>query len=84
MAYRIPNSQFYMNKTGKHLTAKEFNTLIDEPNSVIIDMRNHYESEVWHFKNAINPDIDRSQDLLKEIILQYQLEIKAISVLILI
>ena len=28
-------------------------------------MRNHYESEVGRFENAIIPDVDKSEDLLK-------------------
>ena len=64
VAYRIPNSQFNMNKTGKHLNAEEFNTMIDKPNTVIIDMRNHYENEVGKFENAILPDVDTAHELL--------------------
>ena len=28
----------------------------DRPDVIIVDMRNHYESEVGHFENAITPD----------------------------
>jgi UPF0176 protein len=31
---------------------------------VVIDMRNHYESEVGHFENAILPDVDTFRDSL--------------------
>ena len=62
VAYRIPNSQFNMNETGKHLNAEEFNTMIDEPNTVIIDMRNHYENEVGKFEKAILPDVDTAHE----------------------
>jgi len=43
---------------GKHLSAKEFNDALALPETVIVDMRNHYESEVGHFENAICPDAD--------------------------
>lgn len=43
--------------TGKHLSAKEFNEAI-ENGAIVVDMRNHYESEVGHFKGAILPDAD--------------------------
>ena len=66
VAYKISANQYDMNKVGKHLNYKEFNKAIDE-GAIIIDMRNYYEGEIGKFKNAIIPNIDRSQDLLPEI-----------------
>jgi len=43
---------------GKHLSAKDFNELTAQPNTILVDMRNHYESEVGHFENAIIPNVD--------------------------
>jgi UPF0176 protein len=43
--------------TGNHLSAKEFNEALEQ-GAIVIDMRNHYESEVGHFKGAITPDAD--------------------------
>lgn len=58
--------------TGKLLNAEEFNQLTDDPNTILVDMRNHYESEVGHFEGAICPDVDTfreelqiAEDLLK-------------------
>lgn len=42
---------------GIHLKAKDFNDLLDDPDTIVIDMRNHYESEVGHFEGAITPDV---------------------------
>lgn len=53
-----------LSKTGNHLNAFEFNDALNDPDSVLIDMRNYYESEVGHFKNAICPDADTFKDLL--------------------
>jgi UPF0176 protein len=39
---------------------------MDDSNSIIVDMRNHYESEVGKFENAICPDVDTSKELLSE------------------
>ena len=39
-------------------SAEAFNAITDDPNTILIDMRNHYESEVGHFENAILPDAD--------------------------
>jgi UPF0176 protein len=69
----LDDSAFDVTDSGTHLNAKEFNKLADDPNSIIIDMRNHYESEVGHFKNAICPDVDTfreelqvAEDLMKD------------------
>ena len=59
----MPNNEYDMNQTGKHLDYVEFNKAIDE-DAIIIDMRNFYESEVGKFKNALIPDVDTSQELL--------------------
>src|SRR5690606_12452547 len=41
--------------------------LTDDPDTILIDFRNHYESEVGHFKGAITPDVDTFRDSLPEI-----------------
>ena len=41
--------------TGKHINNKEWNELISDPNTLIIDTRNQYEYSIGTFKNAINP-----------------------------
>ena len=46
VAYKIPKNQYNMDKTGQHLNAKDFNHLINQKETVVVDMRNHYESEV--------------------------------------
>ena len=38
--------------------------MIDDPNTVLIDMRNHYETEIGHFKNAVTPDVDTFRESL--------------------
>ena len=40
---------------GKHVNAKEWNELIDQ-GEIVVDMRNHYESEVGHFDGALLPE----------------------------
>ena len=64
VAYGVDKDTYDMNHTGQHLSAKEFNQSIKEQNSVVVDMRNYYESEIGKFENAITPDIHRSQELL--------------------
>ncbi|MFM8489529.1 MAG: rhodanese-related sulfurtransferase, partial [Bacteroidota bacterium] len=52
----IDDPQFDPSKTGVHLNADAWNKLAEDPDTVIVDMRNHYESEVGRFENAIVPD----------------------------
>lgn len=49
---------------GTHLKAKDFNNMMDDPDTIVIDMRNHYESEIGHFTGAITPDVDTFRDSL--------------------
>ena len=66
---------FDVTKKGKHLSAEEFNRLTDDPDTIVVDMRNHYESEVGHFENAILPDADTFRDALpivKETLIPYR------------
>ena len=61
----LNDESFDVTNSGVHVNAKEFNQLADDENTVIVDMRNHYESEVGHFKNAICPDADTFREELK-------------------
>ena len=60
----LNDDSFDVTKKGIHLNAKEFNKLMKEKNTIVLDMRNHYESEIGHFKNAICPDVDTFRDSL--------------------
>jgi UPF0176 protein len=60
----ISDESFDPSNSGAHLTAKEFNVLTDDPETVVVDMRNHYESEIGHFKNAVCLDADTFRDAL--------------------
>jgi UPF0176 protein len=61
----LNDETFDVTNCGVHVDAKQFNQLAENPNTVIVDMRNHYESEVGHFKNAICPDVDTFREELK-------------------
>jgi UPF0176 protein len=61
----IDDPNFDPSNTGKYLSAEEFNKKMDEPNTVVVDMRNHYESEVGHFKGALLPDVDTFREEIK-------------------
>ena len=49
----IRDPHFDMMKKGKYVDAEKFNGLTQDPETVIVDMRNHYEFEVGHFERAI-------------------------------
>jgi len=60
----IDDPNFDVHNNGKYLKAEEFNELSENPETVIIDMRNHYEYEVGHFKNAIEIPSDTFREQL--------------------
>jgi len=65
----LNDSTFDVTNKGIHVDAKKFNELIEDPNTILVDMRNHYESEIGHFKNAVTPDVDtfrQSLDIIEE------------------
>ncbi|MBX2909890.1 MAG: rhodanese-related sulfurtransferase [Chitinophagales bacterium] len=67
----LNDATFDVTNKGIHLKAAEFNALASQPDTVIVDMRNHYEHEVGHFENAILPDVDtfrQSLPIVEEIL----------------
>ena len=54
----IEDENFDVTQSGPHLDAAEFNAITDDPETIVVDMRNHYESEVGHFMNAILPPME--------------------------
>ena len=64
LADGLNDETFDVTKKGIHLNAKDFNNLMKNKDSIVLDMRNHYESEIGHFKNAICPDVDTFRDSL--------------------
>ena len=60
----INDETFDFANVGTHLSAVEFNAAMEEPNAVVVDMRNYYESEVGHFENAVCPDVDSFKESL--------------------
>lgn len=60
----LNDTSFDVTNKGVHVGAKRFNKLIEDENTVLVDMRNHYESEIGHFKNAVTPDVDTFRESL--------------------
>jgi len=60
----IDDPEFDSSKMGTHLKAAEFNDLAAQPDTIVVDMRNHYEYEVGHFENALEVPSDTFRDQL--------------------
>ena len=50
----LSDETFDVTDIGTHIDAEKFNELIEDENTVLVDMRNHYESEIGHFKNVVS------------------------------
>ena len=65
LADGLNDDTFDVTNSGVHINAEEFNQLTEKDDeTVIVDMRNHYESEVGHFQNAITPDVESFRESL--------------------
>lgn len=60
----LHDDSFDVTNVGNHLDAVSFNKAVENPDTIVIDMRNHYESEVGKFENAVCPDADTFRDAL--------------------
>ncbi len=67
----IDDPTFNPGNTGRYLEANGWNDKLNDPNAVVIDMRNHYESEVGRFDGAKCPDADTFREELKLVIDEY-------------
>ena len=64
LADGLDDASFDVTKTGNHLSAEEFNSAMKSPDTIVVDMRNNYESEVGHFQGALLPDADTFREAL--------------------
>lgn len=62
----LDDGAYDVTDVGTHLDAEGFNKAMDD-GAIVVDMRNHYESEVGHFKGAICPDSDTFREELPEV-----------------
>jgi UPF0176 protein len=60
----LNDETFDVTNIGVHLKANEFNQIMEDPNTIVVDFRNHYESEIGHFKGAITPDVETFRESL--------------------
>lgn len=60
----IEDPDFDMRNKGRYVNAAEFNKLTEDPETIVIDMRNYYEYEVGHFERAIEVPSDTFREQL--------------------
>ncbi|AYC19559.1 Thiosulfate sulfurtransferase GlpE [Dickeya dianthicola] len=60
----IDDASFDPTQVGQYLKAEEVNRMADDPDTLFVDMRNHYEYEVGHFENAIEVPSDTFREQL--------------------
>jgi len=60
----LDDNAYDVTNVGTHLTARQFNQALDNPDTIVVDMRNHYESEVGKFEGALCPDADTFREEL--------------------
>lgn len=64
----LDDDAFDVTNVGKHLSALEFHEEVEKGEAVVVDMRNHYESEVGRFKNALCPDADTFREEIQLVV----------------
>ncbi|RYZ58066.1 MAG: rhodanese-related sulfurtransferase [Proteobacteria bacterium] len=64
----LTDSAFDVTQVGTHLTAREFNEAMAEEETIVVDLRNHYECEVGRFDNALLPVANTFRDALPEML----------------
>lgn len=60
----IEDPTFSVKQTGKYLNATDFNEIAEQPDTVLVDMRNYYEYEVGHFDGAVEVPSDTFREQL--------------------
>ena len=62
----LPKDEYDVTNVGQHLDAKSWNNAL-EKGATVVDMRNHYESEIGKFKGAICPDAETFKEELPKV-----------------
>ena len=59
----LSQDEYDVTNVGKHLNAEQWNQAVEE-GATVVDMRNHYESEIGRFKGAICPEVETFKEEL--------------------
>ena len=52
-------------RTGQHVSAEEWNQLITDPEVVVLDTRNTYETAIGTFENAVDPQTESFSNIVE-------------------
>ena len=63
----LSKGEYDLSNIGKKLDADQWNKKMDE-GAIVGDMRNHYESEIGHFKGAVLPQSETFKEELPEVV----------------
>ncbi len=64
----LEESEYDVTNVGKHLSAKEWNELMEAGDAIVVDMRNYYETEIGHFDGAVLPEAETFREELPEVL----------------
>ena len=78
----ISDKKFDPTNVGKHVDAIEFNNILSEKETLCVDMRNHYESEIGKFIGAVTPNVDSFKESIKFIDKKFENENKKKKILL--
>jgi UPF0176 protein len=68
----LDDGAYDVTDVGNHLDALQFHELSQKEDTIVVDMRNHYESEIGHFSGAITPDADTFRKEIDIVVNQLQ------------
>lgn len=63
----LDDHAYDVTNVGRHLSAREWNEAI-EAGATVVDIRNHYESEIGHFEGALRPQSETFREELPEVL----------------
>lgn len=64
----LNEEEWDVTNVGRHLTAREWNEAMESGRAIVVDMRNHYESEIGHFEGAVLPESETFREELPEVL----------------
>jgi len=64
----LEDNSYDLSQVGEHLSAIDFHKAINDPDTIVLDMRNHYESEIGHFEKAYCPDADTFKEAIQIVV----------------
>lgn len=68
----LNDDAFDVTNVGNHLSPMEFHEQIGKQDTIVVDMRNHYESEVGYFETADCPDVDTFREEIEYVVSKYE------------